>query len=168
MREDKREVEAEGSQTQHISVREVTSDDKALQALIVRLDEYLSGLYTADEIFTVDFSDPATRSMVFAVAYWNDRPVGCGGIRRLDGDAAELKRFYVEPDVRRLGIAGKLFRYLERRASELGHTLLRLETGEPQFESIRFYRKQGFYEIERFGEYADCESSYCMEKPISP
>ncbi|QNK60539.1 GNAT family N-acetyltransferase [Paenibacillus sp. PAMC21692] len=135
--------------------------------LIAQLDDYLADLYPPEEIFGVDFSDPSTSSMVFAVAYMDGRPVGCGGIRSLDGDIAELKRFYVVPDVRRAGIAGKVYRFLEKRAVEQGHSRLRLETGEPQFESIGFYRKQGFYEIERFGEYAECESSYCMEKIIS-
>ncbi len=151
-----------------VVVKAVPAEDAALAALIARLDAYLAGLYPADEIFGVDFADPATRSMAFAVAYMDGRPVGCGGIRSLDAATAELKRFYVEPDVRRAGIAGSVYRYLENRAAELGHTLLRLETGEPQFESIRFYGKQGFYPIPRFGEYVHCESSYCMEKKISP
>ncbi|MDQ6419726.1 GNAT family N-acetyltransferase [Paenibacillus sp. LHD-117] len=152
---------------QMITVREVPCDDEGLLALIAKLDHYLSSLYPADEIFGVDLSAPATREMVFAVAFLGNRPVGCGGIRGLDDGTAELKRFYVEPDVRRAGIAGKVYGYLEHRAAEMGHTILRLETGEPQYESIGFYRKQGFYEIERFGEYVDCDSSYCMEKRIS-
>ncbi|MDF2837388.1 MAG: N-acetyltransferase [Paenibacillus sp.] len=151
-----------------VVVKAVPADDAALAGLIERLDAYLARLYPADEIFGVDFSDPATRNMAFAVAYLDGRPVGCGGIRSLDSATAELKRFYVEPDVRRAGIAGSVCRFLEKRAAELGHSLLRLETGEPQFESIRFYSKQGFYPIERFGEYVHCESSYCMEKRISP
>ncbi|MHA6480703.1 GNAT family N-acetyltransferase [Paenibacillus sp. strain BS8-2] len=149
-----------------VVVLEVTADDGSLAALIAQLDEYLAGIYPADEIFGVDFSDPGTRDMAFAIAYLNGRPVGCGGIRSLDADIAELKRFYVEPDARRGGIAAKVYGFLEKRAIELGHTRLRLETGEPQFESIGFYRKQGFYPIERFGEYINCESSYCMEKVI--
>ena|GEM_PF-316600 len=155
----------EGAQNSaRVVVREVSANDECLSMLIAQLDDYLAGLYPPGEIFGVDFSDPSTSSMVFAVAYLEGRPVGCGGIRSLDGDTAELKRFYVVPDVRR---AGKVYRFLEKRAAERGHSRLRLETGEPQFESIGFYRKQGFYEIDRFGEYAECESSYCMEKIIS-
>lgn len=158
----------EGAQNSaRVVVREVSANDECLSMLIAQLDDYLAGLYPPGEIFGVDFSDPSTSSMVFAVAYLEGRPVGCGGIRSLDGDTAELKRFYVVPDVRRAGIAGKVYRFLEKRAAERGHSRLRLETGEPQFESIGFYRKQGFYEIDRFGEYAECESSYCMEKIIS-
>lgn len=42
---------------------------------------------------------------------------------------------------------------------------MKLETGDQQIEAIGlFYKKYEFYEIDRFGEYADCPSSVCMEK----
>ena len=39
---------------------------------------------------------------------------------------------------------------------------IRLEAGAPQPEAIAFYKKHGYYEIEKFGEYVECESSFVM------
>ncbi|MEK3882978.1 GNAT family N-acetyltransferase [Paenibacillus sp. PL2-23] len=148
----------------HLVLRAVGPNDSDLAGLISKLDGYLSDLYPQDEIFGVDMSDPKTGEMTFVVAYWDGVPVGCGGIRRLDEATVELKRFYVEPSMRRQGVARQVFSRLEQEAEEMGCSVMRLETGAPQFESVHFYKKMGFYEIDRFGEYVDCESSLCMEK----
>ena len=148
-------------------LQEVKPDNSDLARLIVKLDDYLSTLYPQDEIFGVDLKDSKTEEMTFVLAYWDGAPVGCGGIRRLDERTVELKRFFVEPTMRRQGIARQVFGYLEQVAERLGCSVMRLETGAPQFESVNFYKKQGFYEIERFGEYVDCESSLCMEKVLA-
>lgn len=147
-------------------IQAVKPGHEDLIGLIAKLDSYLHELYPPDEIFGVDFEDPKTEDMLFAVAYWEGAPVGCGGIRRLDAETVELKRFFVDPNMRRKGIALQVFRFLEQQAMALGCAVMRLETGAPQIESVSFYKKQGFYAIERFGEYVDCESSLCMEKRI--
>lgn len=152
---------------ENLVLKTVSPDNKDLAGLIGKLDDYLAGLYPQDEIFGVDLSDPKTEEMTFVLAYWDGVPVGCGGIRRLDGRTAELKRFFVEPSMRRQGVARQVFRYLEQEAERMGFSAMRLETGAPQFESVNFYKKQGFYEIERFGEYVNCESSLCMEKILA-
>jgi GNAT superfamily N-acetyltransferase len=148
-------------------IKEVSCDSPDLAELIAALDLYLSGIYPAEEIFTVDFTDPKTKEMIFVVAYDGERAIGCGGIRLLDADSAELKRFFIVPDMRRGGIAGSICRYLEKRAAGLGCRIMRLETGEPQHEAVAFYKKNGYYKIEPFGEYEGCASSLCMEKVLS-
>ncbi|MBH5319936.1 GNAT family N-acetyltransferase [Paenibacillus sp. GSMTC-2017] len=148
-------------------IEKVATDNRDLAKLVVELDQYLQGLYPLEAIFGVDFNDPKTKEMTFVVAYLGEVPVGCGGIRRLDTETVELKRFFVKPEIRRQGVAKKVLAYLEQQAAELGCTVMRLETGELQEESVLFYKKLGFYEIDRFGEYIDCEESYCMEKRIA-
>ncbi|MHA7966435.1 GNAT family N-acetyltransferase [Paenibacillus sp. CAU 1782] len=149
-----------------ILIKEVPSDSADLAELIAALDLYLLGLYRPEEIYTVDFADPKTKDMIFVVAYDGDRAIGCGGIRLLDAESVELKRFFVVPDMRRGGVAGSIYRYLEERAAGLGCRIMRLETGEPQHEAVTFYQKYGYYKIEPFGEYEGCESSLCMEKVL--
>lgn len=150
-----------------VTIREVPSDSAILAGLIAQLDVYLSGLYNEDEIYTVDFSNPKTKDMIFVLAYDGDEAIGCGGIRILDARTAELKRFFVVPDKRKGGVAGEMYRYLERRAAELGCSVMRLETGDPQFEAVTFYKKHGYYAIEPFGEYVGCKSCLCMEKVLA-
>ncbi|GGH13054.1 GNAT family N-acetyltransferase [Paenibacillus segetis] len=150
-----------------ISLKEVDFRNPDLLHLITKLDQYLYEIYPADEVFGVDFSDPRIAEIIFVIAYDSDVPVGCGAIRRVDHDVVELKRFFVEVDYRKRGIAGKILRYLEERAINLNYGVIRLETGAPQSESIYFYKKHGYTEIERYGEYVACESSLCYEKQLS-
>ncbi|QAY66620.1 GNAT family N-acetyltransferase [Paenibacillus protaetiae] len=147
----------------------VETEHPDLHALIEKLDADLLARYgDADEIFGVDFNDPDVKQMVFVVAYAEGRAVGCGGIRpyRKQG-YAELKRLYVDPACRNRGVASRILAFLEGEALRLGFTVMRLETGAPQPESIQLYAKYGYKPIPRFGPYADSESSLCFEKPIS-
>ncbi|MFF2886517.1 GNAT family N-acetyltransferase [Paenibacillus sp. NPDC057967] len=147
-------------------IERVPAGSPQLAALIRELDQYLEGLYPPEDIFVVDFNDPKTEEMVFVLAYGDGEPIGCAGLRQLDGQSAELKRFYVDSRMRRHGVARQLYQYLEQQALMLGCSIMRLEAGAPQVEAIAFYKKLGFYEIPAFGEYIGCESSLCMEKKI--
>lgn len=149
------------------TIVQVAHDNTDLHELIRRLDEDLAERYSnPEEVFKVDFSDPKVKDMIFMVAYIDGVAVGCGGIRPLDEAAVELKRFYVDPGQRRKGIAGAVLAALENEAIAMNRRIMRLEAGAPQPEALHFYASKGYYEIERFGEYADCESSLCYEKVL--
>ncbi|MCM3629573.1 GNAT family N-acetyltransferase [Paenibacillus glycanilyticus] len=149
------------------TIVQVAHDNADLRELIRRLDEDLAQRYSnPDEVFTVDFTDPKVIEMIFIVAYIDGVPAGCGGIRPHGREFVELKRFYVDPAYRRHGIAAGMLSELEDRATGAGFSLIRLEAGAPQPEALAFYRKHNYYAIERFGEYADCESSLCYEKRL--
>ncbi|WP_256709793.1 GNAT family N-acetyltransferase [Paenibacillus sp. FSL H8-0548] len=141
--------------------------NRDLLQLISSLDQYLFERYPTDEVFGVDFSDPSIKDTIFMIAYDGERAAGCGAIRPIRTDAVELKRFFVEPEYRQQGIGALILSRLEELARELNYNILRLETGAEQPESITFYKKHGYYEIERYGEYANCESSLCYEKRLS-
>jgi putative acetyltransferase len=96
------------------------------------------------------------------------RPVGCGGIRRLDPDAAEVKRMYVAPEARRTGVARAILGALEDRARELGFRVVRLETGVRQPEAMALYSSSGYREIPCYGGYAGDPLSRCFEKGLTP
>lgn len=149
-----------------VIVKLVPPENEDLHQLIQQLDEYLLERYSPEEVFGVDFTSPAIRETVFAVAYDKTTPVGCGAIRPIDAENVELKRFFVVPTYRKQGIAGRIYLKLEELAKANGYKWIKLETGAPQQESIAFYKKHGFYAIDRFGEYKDCLSSLCFEKNI--
>lgn len=98
-------------------------------------------------------------------------PLGCGAIRLLgDRDGvpwAELKRMYVLPAVRGTGVATALLRALEETARGLGVVDLVLETGPEQPDAMRFYAREGWAEIPRFGAYADSEGSRCYGRTLA-
>lgn len=150
----------------NLSIRLVSSQHNDLHKLISQLDAYLFSLYPLDEVFIVDFTSSDLTNFQFVVAYDGDVAVGCGGIKKLNQKEVELKRFFVIPTYRNQGIASLILKYLENLALLQQYSVIKLETGEPQFESIRFYQKSGFKSIARYGEYVDCESSVCMEKQL--
>ena len=110
------------------------------------------------------FEDP---DGYFLVARLDGSPVGCAGICRCEGErTAELRRMYVAPDTRRLGISRTLVTTLEEKARELGYGTLRLETGPEQPEAVHLYETGGFTVIPNFGPYTGQRRSICMEKTL--
>ena len=104
---------------------------------------------------------------VFMVAYSPDGlPVGCGGLRQLDLASAEIKRMFVTPLSRGSGASVAVLQHLERYALEQGWNRLRLETGTAQPDAVRFYEREGYHLIERYGHYAHNADSICYEKVL--
>lgn len=86
----------------------------------------------------------------FLVGYEDGAAVCCGGIKRLDAEACELKRMYVIPPARGRGLGRILLGALEDRARELGYTLARLDTGPKQPGSQHLYESAGYVAIPNF------------------
>ncbi|MFI6148971.1 GNAT family N-acetyltransferase [Streptomyces sp. NPDC051109] len=100
-------------------------------------------------------------------------PVASGGWRSQeendegysDGDA-ELKRMYVIPEARGLGLARRILAELEADARTAGRTRMVLETGDRQPEAIALYFSSGYALSRKFGHYREYDSSRCMAKPL--
>jgi GNAT superfamily N-acetyltransferase len=104
---------------------------------------------------------------IFLVVRDDDgRAVGCGGICRFDDTRAELKRMYVVPDSRGLGLGRRLLVELEERARALGYAGIVLETGDKQPESIGLYESAGFARIPCYPPYSSRSLSLCFEKQL--
>jgi GNAT superfamily N-acetyltransferase len=82
--------------------------------------------------------------------------VGCGGLTPL-ADAAYLKRMWVAPEARGLGLGRKLLHALEEKARFLGYRSVKLETHRSLAEAQRLYRSSGYREVPPFNDelYAD-------------
>ncbi len=87
---------------------------------------------------------------LFLVASLRQKPVGCGGLKFHADAPAELKRMWVAPEVRGLGVGRRLLHELERHAQEAGVTVLRLETNGTLAEAIALYRQSGYQEVAAF------------------
>ncbi|MCU1424429.1 MAG: GCN5-related N-acetyltransferase [Microbacteriaceae bacterium] len=103
----------------------------------------------------------------FLVAFDDDgNPLGCGGLRRLDDEHAEIKRMFVRSAHRGSGVSTALLQRLELAALAAGWSRLVLETGELQPDAIRFYQREGYTRIPNFGYYAGSDDSVCFEKVL--
>ncbi|MFF4182272.1 GNAT family N-acetyltransferase [Streptomyces sp. NPDC001691] len=111
---------------------------------------------------------------LYLIAYDAEgRPVATGGWRSQDANEenyrdgdAELKRMYVVPEARGLGLARRILAALEADARAAGRTRMVLETGTKQPEAITLYASTGYEPCEKFGYYRAYETSRCFAKTL--
>jgi len=91
-------------------------------------------------------------SGLLVVARLRGRPIGCGALKLHGTAPAELKRMWVSPEARGVGLGARLLQELERRACAAGVRLVRLETNRALREAIALYRGAGYIEVEPFND----------------
>lgn len=99
-----------------------------------------------------DASDMKRPRGAFMVAISDGLPIGCVGVKGSGGEVAEIKRLWVAPSARGLGLAKRLMTAAENTARELSIKVLRLDTNSALSEAEQLYRRTGWDEIERFND----------------
>jgi GNAT superfamily N-acetyltransferase len=143
-------------------------DSPDARRLIDALDAHLASRYRPEQRFGPNLK-PAQLAAglgTFLVARIDGRAVGCGAVRLLDPATVEVKRMYVEPELRGRGVAKEILAHLEHAGRELGARRSVLETGIHQDEAIGLYRRAGYTEVDCWGEYTSSATSVCFEKTI--
>ena len=149
-----------------VNLKRTTSDNKNFQSLIKELNSDLRARYTStnyhyDANIQVDDLDTVVLGLI------NDDTVGCGCFKEIYPDTVEVKRMFVNPYFRGLGISTSILSELTVWAKELNYSQIVLETGKQQQESINLYTKYGFSIIDNFGPYIGSIESVCMGKMLS-
>lgn len=150
------------------SIRTERPDSPAATALISELEATLDPLYPVESRHGYSIEKLLRERVAFFVLRYEGAEAGCGGIQLCDADYAELKRMYVRPQYRGLGLSKVILIHLEEYARSHGITRLRLETGIYQTEAIGLYERFGFQRIKPFGGYEDDPLSIYFEKEIEP
>jgi putative acetyltransferase len=143
-------------------------DSADARRLIEALDAHLASRYTPEQRFGPNLKPAqiAPGLGTFVVARMDGRAVGCGAVRLLDPTTVEVKRMYVEPEMRGRGVAKGILSHLEGAGRTLGARRALLETGVYQDEAIGLYRNAGYREVDCWGEYTTSPTSVCYEKAI--
>jgi putative acetyltransferase len=129
------------------------SDDA--KNLIEELEAHLEPLYPIESRHGYAVDKLIREGVVFFLIRVDGTPAGCGGVQVFGREYGELKRMYVRPQFRGLGLARLMLGHLADYARGQGVGLLRLETGIHQHAAIRLYERAGFYRIPPFGAYRD-------------
>jgi putative acetyltransferase len=136
-------------------------------ALLRQSDAYFAALYPAESNHLLGVDELDRPGVRFLLARRHGRAVGCGAL--VPGPAAgegELKRLFVAPEARGVGIGRDILAALEAAAREAGVRVVRLETGVAQPESLALYRRHGYAERGPFGGYGPDPLSVFMEKRL--
>jgi putative acetyltransferase len=141
-------------------------DTADARALIAELDAYLIPLYPPASHHGYPVEKLIAEAVDFFIVRCEGVAAGCGGIKFYDLEYAEIKRMYVRPPFRGLGLGRAIMACLEEHAALRGLGILRLETGIRQAEAIGLYERMGYQQREPFGEYQPDPLSYFYEKHI--
>jgi DNA-binding MarR family transcriptional regulator/GNAT superfamily N-acetyltransferase len=85
----------------------------------------------------------------FLVASLNGLAIGCGGLW-CHADHGEIKRMWVAPEHRRLGVGRRILQHIEALARERGLPLIRLSTNKSLTQAQSMYRRCGYHEVRAF------------------
>jgi len=94
--------------------------------------------------------------------------VGCGALKELCSDQAEIKSMRTLEAGRGKGVASLLLRHMSQVAKERGYVQLSLETGSFPFfiPARRLYAKFGFLPCGPFGDYQEDPNSIFMSRLV--
>jgi DNA-binding MarR family transcriptional regulator/GNAT superfamily N-acetyltransferase len=100
----------------------------------------------------LDASDMVPPAGLLLVARLRGEPVGCGALRLHGRGPAEIKRMWVAPSARGLGLGRRLLRELEDQARLAGARAVHLDTNRALTEAIALYRRTGYREVPPFND----------------
>lgn len=100
----------------------------------------------------------------FVLATRDGITVGCGTLRPLGDGIAEIKRMWVDPAARGLGLGRRLLAHLEALAARDGRHTVRMDTNASLTEAITLYERAGYRRVARYNDNPYAEVWF--EKPL--
>jgi DNA-binding MarR family transcriptional regulator/GNAT superfamily N-acetyltransferase len=123
-----------------------------LDAYFGELDSRFEDGFDPERSISADAAELTEPAGLLLVARLRDEPVGCGALKLHGTRPAELKRMWVAPAARGLGVARRVLAELERHARHRGVSVVRLETNKALVEASGLYRSAGYVEVDAFND----------------
>ncbi|GMK45102.1 N-acetyltransferase [Paenibacillus glycanilyticus] len=113
-----------------------------------------------------DVTDVTVPRSLFVIARnQQGEPIGCGAIRPIDTNIAELKRMYAKSKSNGVGTA--ILSFLEEQSLNFGYSQIWLETRLVNQKAVSFYENKGYIRIDNYGKYLNREECICLGKFLS-
>jgi len=135
-----------------VHLREVGPEDAAARSALGRYAAELDARFPGGFELGVPQEEPGARYVVAtsdgaAVAYGGFRPVALP-----DGDAAEIKRMWVDTGWRGAGLGARMLRHLEGLAATDGFARVVLDTNGTLAEAVALYERAGYRRVARYND----------------
>jgi DNA-binding MarR family transcriptional regulator/GNAT superfamily N-acetyltransferase len=101
----------------------------------------------------------------FFVAYLQGEAIGCGAVKHHAGAPAEIKRMWIAPRARGIGLGRRLLETLEASALAGGARIAHIESSAVLVEAIALYRSSGWLEVPAFNDEPFADRWF--EKPLN-
>jgi putative acetyltransferase len=150
---------------------EIKVDDLKGSEVFELLEEHLRNmalLSPPESVHALDTEALRQPEITFWTVWENGELLGCGALKELDSQHAEIKSMRTSSSHLRRGVAKHLLRYILEEAARRGYSRLSLETGSMEaFEPARqLYANFGFTYCEPFADYVEDPYSVFMTREL--
>ncbi|WP_100643569.1 GNAT family N-acetyltransferase [Alteromonas facilis] len=137
---------------------DISIDDLTDGKVIALLNQHLEAMHQyspAESVHAIDFDKLNDPNVTFWSVRIGGELAGCGALKVLSSNAAELKSMKTADAFLRQGVAASLLVHLIAEAKARGYTSVSLETGSHEAfkPAIALYKRFGFVECGPFAEY---------------
>jgi ribosomal protein S18 acetylase RimI-like enzyme len=137
-----------------------------LGSYLAELDARFDAGFDPDRSISADTDELTEPRGLLLIARLREEPIGCGALKFHGRGPAEIKRMWIAPAARGLGVGRRLLDELQRHARRHGATVARLETNSALTEAIGLYRSAGFHEVTPFND--EPYAHHWFEKSLEP
>jgi DNA-binding MarR family transcriptional regulator len=125
---------------------------RAVASYFAELDARFPSGFAGDVYLDEDAVTMSPPNGCFVVVRSETRTLGCGGVHRLEPGVGEIKRMWIEPSLRGVGLGRRLLQHLENRLVAVGIDVIRLDTNSVLTEALSLYHSAGYREIDPYND----------------
>ena len=150
---------------------EIRRDDLRGPEIAELLYEHLRDMHRVsppESIHALDLESLRSPAITFWTMWDEGSLAGCGALKELDPQHAEIKSMRTASTHRRRGVAKQLLQHLLYEAKQQGYTRVSLETGAMDFflPARTLYASFGFTSCPPFADYMEDPNSIFMTKEL--
>ncbi len=150
---------------------DIKIDDLKGSEIYELLQEHLRSMFLhspPESVHALDIEALREPGITFWTVWENGELLGCGALKELDSQHAEIKSMRTSSPHLRKGVAKNLLHHILEEAKRRGYSRLSLETGSMEaFEPARkLYANFGFTYCEPFADYIEDPNSVFMTREL--
>ena len=151
-----------------IAVEDPTTEaaQRCIGAYFAELDSRFDAGFDPALSITADASELIEPAGLLLLGRLRGEPIGCGALKFHGRAPVEIKRMWVAPSARGLGVGRRILAELEAHARRRRVKVVRLETNRSLDEAISLYRSAGYDEVDAFND--EPYAHHWFEKRLSP